>query len=426
MRLLADELSDKPHGSADERDQFLAMCRLLEATFHFEYHQRLEELKDAYAWFDPDADTRPRTPLDDVEHDRQAEALFEKLTALLERANYVRVSHERIKEALEGASDWGVNLDVDLEAFDRLEVFSRGEIVEHRSRRRLRHLYRQRRVEVPLYQRLVVAFRPKRLEHSVDGQSVDGLHANTVYIKVFKSIPKMDVEMLLPGGRVKMALFDRGRILLPTVSGLAITVYKALSGALVLAVAGTYGLLTTLGLVGGTLGYGVKSFLSYLRAKEKYQLNLTRSLYYQNLDNNAGVLFRLLDEAEEQEVRETILAYHLLRTRAEARRSETDLDLCAEKFLREILGTDVDFEVDDALAKLKRLGLVDVLPDGSLRAVPLEEALCRLDSAWDSFFQYSGNSVAISRHDPAHAGPAAAPTNASPSLPRIARDTEAA
>lgn len=382
VKLLADELP----GPADEREQFLQLCQLLDATFHFEYHERLEELKNAYAWFDPDADTRLRSSLPAVAHDEQVQVLFDKLTALLERANYVRVTHEQIKEALEGASDWGVNLDVDLDAFDRLEIFSRGEIIENRSRRRLRNLYRQRHVEVPLYQRLMVAFRPKPSR-----RAVEGLDPNTVYMKIFKSIPKMDLEMLLPGGRVQMGLFDRGRIVLPAVSGMAVTLYKLLTGALVLAVAGTYELLTLLGLVGGSFGYGIKSFLGYLRAKDKYQLNLTRSLYYQNLDNNAGVLFRLLDEAEEQEIRETVLAYHLLRTRAESRVSENDLDLCAEKFLLEAIGVDVDFEVDDALAKLKRLGLVDVLPSGEMRAVPIAEALRRLDSAWDSIFLYSNN-----------------------------------
>jgi hypothetical protein len=53
----------------------------------------------------------------------------------------------------------------------------------------------------------------------------------------------------------------------------------------------------------------MRSVLGYLQTKDKYRLVLTRRLYYQNLDNNAGVFFRVLDEAEEQEFREAILAY---------------------------------------------------------------------------------------------------------------------
>ena len=66
-------------------------------------------------------------------------------------------------------------------------------------------------------------------------------------------------------------------------------------------------LASVLGLVGGTIGYGIRSFYGYLNTKNKYQLSLTESLYYQNLDNNAGVFFRLLDEAEEQENCESML-----------------------------------------------------------------------------------------------------------------------
>ena len=42
----------------------------------------------------------------------------------------------------------------------------------------------------------------------------------------------------------------------------------------------------------------------YPYTRDKYRLCLTRNLYYQNLDNNAGVLFRILEEAEEQELRQ--------------------------------------------------------------------------------------------------------------------------
>ena len=115
--------------------------------------------------------------------------------------------------------------------------------------------------------------------------------------------------------------------------------------------------------------------MGYLRTKDKYQLNLTRSLYYQNLDNNAGVLFRILDEAEEQECREVILAYALLRRRAgEIGWTEDELDAATERFLHDALGFAVDFEVADALQKLVRLGCASVDETGRWRAVSLNAA----------------------------------------------------
>ena len=60
------------------------------------------------------------------------------------------------------------------------------------------------------------------------------------------------------------------------------------------------------------LGYGYKTWYSFQVSQQTYTLQLTQSLYYQNLDNNSGVMFRLLDEAEEQETREILLAYFYL------------------------------------------------------------------------------------------------------------------
>jgi hypothetical protein len=170
-------------------------------------------------------------------------------------------------------------------------------------------------------------------------------------------------------------------------SGLAVTVYKALKGALLAAAAGVYGILAVLGV---TCGYGVRSFYGYLQTKQKYQLNLTESLYYQNLDNNAGVISRLLDEAEEQENREALLAYFYLWRQPDCRgRTATELDRQIEQFLSAAVGRPVDFEVDDALAKLLRLGLVRRTADNRFLAVSLTEALRILDRAWDNYFSYN-------------------------------------
>ncbi len=327
-----------------------------------------------------------------ADRDAACNALFEQIATLFERANYRRLSRAQLDEALSAMSEVGVRLDVELAAFQRLEVFVRGDTTDRRSRRNLRSLYRRREIDVPTYDRLVVAFHPhesRRFGHQARSEHV--------YLKMFKNIPKMDLEMLLPGSRVRMSLLDQGRILLPAVSGVALTVYKVLQGALVLAFAGFYGMLALLGVVGGTIGYGVRSFVGYLRTKDKHQLYLTRSLYFQNLDNNLGVLFRILDEAEDQDFREALLAYVLLwRETARHHRSDgasttgptTDqLDSAAEAFLHAATEADIDFEIDDALAKLQRWQLATHTPDGHWQAKPLDEAIELLDKRWDEAYQ---------------------------------------
>lgn len=362
---------------AAQREPFRHLCGRLASVFHHEFFDKLRELKNDYAPFDPDADTLADRPLSAAEQQRRVADLFDKFAWLLGRANFTRLTSDDIRQALAATSDWGVRLKVDLSVFDRLEVFARGDVLGRRVRRRWRNVYRRETVELPIYQRLVVIF---RLRPMPDANARSGKQA--VHIKSFKNIPKVDLEMLLPGSKVTMTLFDQGKIFVPTISGVAMTGWKLFQGAMVAAVTGIYGLLTYLGLIAATLGYGIKSFFGYLRTQQKYQLNLTRSLYYQNLDNNAGVLFRLLDEAEEQECREAVLAYFFLWRRSGAQgwpRQQLDAEI--EAYILREAGVSVDFEVGDALAKLVRLGLVENAPEGRLRAVTIERALPLLDGA---------------------------------------------
>ncbi len=386
-------LADQPDVSPAERAQFLELATLLEATFHYEYHARLEELKDAYAPFDPDADTRPYQPLTAAERDDRAAALFERFVELLQRCNFQRLSRADIEASMQTVSDWGVNLDVNFDVFDRLEVFARGDAVGRRSRRRWRNYYRREEVEIAIYRRLVLIFR--LTDHEVMENGVP----DTVYVKLFKNIHKQDLEMLLPGTTVKMSLVDRTKIAFPTVSGLGVSAYKAtqiglfgklLKGGIMAALAG--GLWAIFGAVvvlSTLIGYAVKSFLSYVTTKNKYQLNLTRSLYFQNLDNNAGALARLTDEAEDQECCEALLGWFLLwRHAGKTGLTDRELDRRAEKFLREHAGLEVDFQHDDALHTLRRLRLVETTTDGKLVPPSIAECLHRLDHAWDHYFHH--------------------------------------
>ncbi|HEX4128994.1 MAG TPA: TMEM143 family protein [Pirellulales bacterium] len=378
---LIDRLCAQPGLSLVHQEGFRRLCQLLDATLHFEYHTHLEDLKGAYASFDPDADTQSLAKLSEHEQHARIEQLFERFAWLLERANFRKLSRADIDHALAAVSHRGINLEIDFDFFDRLDIYSRGEVMGQQQRRHWRRLYRLENIEVPIYQRLVIIFRLRpggRVKRKLDTQDV--------FIKLFKDIPKMDLEMLLPGTRVKMSLVDRIKIMLPTISGLAVSVYKAIKGALIAAAAGIYGVLAVLGV---TLGYGVKSFFGYLQTKQKYQLNLTESLYYQNLDNNAGVLCRLLDEAEEQENREAVLAYYFLWRQPEGRgRTADELDRQIEHFLHQALGRPIDFEVSDALDKLLRMGLARQASGGTFHAVPLADALTALDTAWDNYFSY--------------------------------------
>src|SRR5262249_27345269 len=136
-----------------------------------------------------------------------------------------------------------------------------------------------------------------------------------VYVKFFKDIPKVDLEMLFPGTRLKMPKFERGKLGASILSTLAIIGYKLGTGLGQVAWEGVKGMKNPFAMWGVltlVAGYGYRQYYGFQKTKQSYSLRLTESLYFLNLDSNAGVFNRLLDEAEEQECREAMLAYYFL------------------------------------------------------------------------------------------------------------------
>ncbi len=74
------------------------------------------------------------------------------------------------------------------------------------------------------------------------------------------------------------------------------------------------------------------------------------------MDNNAGVFYRLINDAEESECKETMLAYYFLLSNDQPISSHT-LDQNIEQWFAEKWQCKLDFEIDDALKKLSDLSL---------------------------------------------------------------------
>ena len=372
----------------EQSDAFRQYCNLINATFHFQYHDTLEQLKDEYAPFDPDRVTVPLKEISEDVRDRRRDQLFEKFNWLMERANYKRLTHDELMKATEAASDWGINLDIDFTLFEHLEVYIRGDKKGIRPKRHWLMFWKEEEVEVPLYERVVIILKlqkHKRLDRSANLKSV--------YFKLFKEIPKDDIEMLLPGGRLKMPKFAIGKLGASLVGAIGYVSWK-LSGSVTALITAlttfSYTAIVTLfGPVSLIAGYGYKQWAGYQAAKQSYTMQLTQSLYYLNLDSNAGVLFHVLDEAEEQECREAILAYYYLwRYAGENGWTEKDLDDYVELDLERLANLKVDFEIGDALEKLETLELIEKNGD-RYKAVPIDKALEKLDYRWDNYFTYN-------------------------------------
>jgi hypothetical protein len=95
-----------------------------------------------------------------------------------------------------------------------------------------------------------------------------------------------------------------------------------------------------------------------------------------------------LDEAEEQQCRETYLAYFCLWRFAPPQGwTSEQLDDYVEMYLEGAAGLKVDFEIDAALTKLEQMGVVRK-EDGVYRPLPLEEAVEILHRTWENYFKY--------------------------------------
>jgi hypothetical protein len=366
----------------DKQEQFRRFAEVVSSHVHAAYKAEIVRLKNAYAEFDPDADPKPLHPLTGEARDRALSDLFDTLCRLMSRANYVRLARDQMEQIMAGASAWGVDMDVAWDAFDKVEVFYRGKGTTVRQRRGLLKFWRKYSVEVPTFARAAVVFKTRphpRLDDDTDHTGV--------YMKLFKHTPQIDIEMLLPGGRVRMPKFDRLKITGSLASSGGYVLWK-LSAFPIASLLGGFALntlvalYTPLALLGG---YAYKTWYTFNSTRQTYLHQLQQSLFYQNLANNGSVLFRALDEAEEQEIREVLLAYYFLWKYGGTHGwGSAELDFYIEKDLKKRLPAEVNFEIVDALDKLTRAGLA-TKRDFRYIPLPIEDAQTRLGALWSGY-----------------------------------------
>ena len=280
---------------------------------------------------------------------------IEHFRSLLDAAAYESLDQAQIESCAGIASQWGVPLHVDFELFEDLHVFARGDIMGARTRRRLRKLYRQELVDVPTYQRMVVIFRLRD-----DCDLGEGFESGFLHLRLFKNIPKQDIDMLLPGTTVKISGVDRVKIILPSLGGFLMSVRKIAQYALLFAVLALHWTAILFALV---VGYLIKSFFSYFQTKKRYQLNLTRNLYFQKLDTNTGVGYYVVAQAANQLKAECILAYFAIATHS-GPISPRKLRRRCERLIRECIDLEIEFRAERTIEKLQAVGLIAVTPEG--------------------------------------------------------------
>ena len=391
---LTAELADDGLGA--DADAFRALGRLVSALYHFEFHDREQELIDGW----------DESQLGD---DTAVADFRDRLGQVLVDAGYVEVTMDELEETMARESLLPLRLEVDLDDYDELLIFRRGGQREQVTVRRWRGLRSTERT-VTIDDRVVVFTRIKP-QAWFDEQGIDpadrNLEPGRLSLKQFQRVPRADIETLLPSAQVRYRLVDTLVVGLPAVaSGIVVLATKLLPTlGLMFVLAGAWlglrdeepeldqGALVVL--FGGLVaigGFVVRQWSKLENRRVNYLRTLSETLYFRTLADGPGVVHTLLSSAEQQEAIEVVLAYRFLLDSDDGFTVD-DLDVTAERWLRQECHRDIDFDVVDAVAKLRELDLVTA--DDVLRARPLADALGRLDQRWDGLFRHPSGDAQV-------------------------------
>ncbi len=229
-----------PDGEARKAHRFF---RYLEYWRRQKYTARMLELQPSYEPFSPDTDlliTRKHSEADLV---RMQAHVMSEMRSILAQANYTEVDPGDLSVILTKDSHYGLDLHVDLGAFDECLLFYRGATTRLDTRRSWRKFLRREEFDVPIFQRLFVLFKLKPFElrvreimikeklnrreaektlkklRSVLPKSVS---EDCIYMKLFKNIPRNDIEMCFPNTQVRFRMLDKVKLGVTTSGGLGV------------------------------------------------------------------------------------------------------------------------------------------------------------------------------------------------------------
>ncbi|WP_083567717.1 TMEM143 family protein [Hyphomicrobium sp. CS1GBMeth3] len=391
-----------PTGRARAARRFF---RYLEYWRRQQHSVGLSSLMQAYEGFSPDSDlliTRTFTP---EERATLQSRVVRDVEAILNQANYVRIDPADVEVILTEDSHYGLDFHVDFTAFEEILIYYRGASNRRDQRRRLRKFMRKEEFDVPIFQRLFLLFKLKpfekrvvevmqqnrisrreaeKLVRNLRSMIPSEVNENNIYLKLFKNIPRSDIEMVFPNTKVKFRLLDKLRLGLTASGGLGMGIVG--SAGKLAAVASN-----PLMAAGAALGLGGVAFrqaMNFLNQRQRYMVVMAQNLYFHAMADNRGVLVKLADRAAEEDVKEEMLLYSVL-AKEKAKHSDLPaIDAAIEQYLTSSFGLHVDFDLEDALSRLVADGIVTEEADGTLTTLGPEEAALHLDAKWDVFLDH--------------------------------------
>ncbi len=394
--LLEKQLEEYAAAKKDS-EGFTLLFNILEHYFHYEAFDLNRKLKQNYALFDPDLSPRER---EGFAGKSDFSVFKESLLKVIERGNYRQVDQATIDDAFKSSDLIGLKLAIDFDHFKEYGIYVRG---HHKTKEKIqRFFFWKKEIEFEYYDRVLIYINYKDADYFANKNiRLDKLHFDPgcIVLKIFKRVPKNDLETIFPNAVPKMSTTDKLLFWVPGIGGgISLLSTKVIPALIAMYAAYKSGEsldllnsktalnqgLIALGVLGG---YLFRQYSSFVNKKIKFSKMLSDSLYFKNLGNNSGAFFSLINASEEEELKEIILAYAFL-NRSKHPLTAEELDEQIELWFRTKLNTDLDFDVQDALYKLKNTGL-GIETNGKWEVIPIDKALVKIDQLWDGIFTYN-------------------------------------
>ncbi|KAF4385660.1 hypothetical protein F8388_010216 [Cannabis sativa] len=406
---------------SNDRAEFLKLSKRIEYTIRAWYLLQFEDLMQLYALFDPvhGAQKLQQQNLSEDEIDLLEQNFLTYLFQVMEKSNFKIATDDEIEVALSGQYLLNLPITVDdskyvifrrgigidqtsdyffMEKVDMIigrfwsyllritrlnKIFSRKPGGKHKrdpkkddeiipdadqedlfvERKRLENmelsvgkLLSKTTIQEPTFDRIIVVYR----RSSPKGKTERG-----IFVKHFKNIPMADLEIVLPEKKNPgLTPMDWVKFLISAVVGLVALVSSIETP--------NADLFVMFAVISGVIGYIAKTYFTFQANMAAYQNLITQSMYDKQLDSGKGTLLHLCDDVIQQEVKEVIISFFILMEQGKATRQ--DLDRWCEELIKEEFGESCNFDVDDAVQKLEKLGIVARDSVGRFYCVGLKRA----------------------------------------------------
>lgn len=410
--------------------KFRDFCSLLLAYYHFKLHRILEILKENYAPFNPDFNSKNIVDYSCSQLTMMKSKVVENFKEILEQGNYYPISQASLKRAFQKKSLIQLKTNVNLDNFEEMICYCRGDIYK---RIKVKRFFREIEKKIDVFERVALLI---KFQNTKDINSPENFleeynsMPSKIYLYLYKNIPKDDIEFLFPNIKISMTLKDRLMLIVPAIGAAVPIALKILPqllliiGVIIFLVFGpsyverlnlkanqediknvTGILIATLSLLLTLGGFCFKQYTQYKNQHIKFQKQVTETLFFKNIANNLGVFQSLVDDAEEEECKEIILVYYHLLT-SNTPLTPKQLDNKIEAWMEQNFDTKIDFDINgplNNLAKIKgkiishvkseeeipEISLLTYDKNGCCQVLSIDNAKKLIDHIWDNLFVYT-------------------------------------